>query len=230
MITTSNIDVPYQWDRYSSLFEKSFLKNIGRNVKVILPLQLALPLPRAIFREAEHIYWANLRLVTDAPSQNNYLMAVYVLAAYKVLQPLITDNERLINMLAYTFKQTGSTRVKWAMRVGLWFNRNKMKFLVQETKRRALRTYGKSFTVVTAGDCETFFASIVQRCGYYDFFTANGASEITRVMCAWDHNWIDEIKPDKHMVKFSRPVTIAAGGEACEFQFYNLAEPLNESG
>ncbi len=59
----------------------------------------------------------------------------------------------------------------------------------------------------------------IERCLFNEFFRRNGAPEITSVLCAVDHVWVDELSKPEYGVRFERPTTLARGDDACRFQF-----------
>ena len=57
-----------------------------------------------------------------------------------------------------------------------------------------------------------------------NFFARNGAPELTRVLCAMDMVWADEMNAGPYNVVFQRPSMMSAGGDKCRFQFRRQEE------
>ncbi len=59
----------------------------------------------------------------------------------------------------------------------------------------------------------------VERCYYHEVLEANGARQLTPIVCAFDANWIDAIDAHWDGFEFERPATIGTGGANCPFRF-----------
>ena len=60
---------------------------------------------------------------------------------------------------------------------------------------------------------------IVSRCAFHRFFVEHGEPSLTRLVCAWDRNWMDVLNASKRPVRVERPHTISTGAETCHFRF-----------
>lgn len=220
-----NASAPHPWERFDAMFEQGYMKHLRRQLNSIVSNEKAENICNAVISEAEKVFTANLRRITDKPSQGHILMTSYVLASYRVLQQRIDDVESIKDIIEKAFCEPGRIWIQWAMRLSLLFAQDKMKMIVGQTDKSAA-SYGKSTVIENQGDGISFYSSNVKRCGYHEFFKANGTPELTRLFCAWDKNWAAEIKPDKHGIKFSRPTTIAAGDDMCRFEFRRLNKKI----
>ena len=82
--------------------------------------------------------------------------------------------------------------------------------------------YGEGFTFVEEVPSLDRYTMRVTRCFYHEFFTAQGQPQLTRLFCAWDLTWINEVSEQKHGVRFERSTTIAADGPDCPFTSHRV--------
>lgn len=219
MICRNRIRVPFTWDYFSRHFEKRFVSRLVKNAGKMGIDSLDC---ESITLLAEQIFEENVSYIVDAQSQSHYLMTSYVLAAYRQLCSLGISKVQSMDLLERCFKSVGAFWIKWLVRIGLFLHRDKLKFFTKSIASRSDRAYGKSFQIIHENHAEGGFVAKVKRCGYHDFFLRNNAEELTRVLCRWDNNWSDEIQPEKHHIRFVRPVTIAQGEKECRFEFHIL--------
>lgn len=216
-----NVSVPYTWDRFDTMFEQGYMKHLRHALNDFVSKEQAENICNEIIAEAEKVFAANLGRIIDKPAQGHILMTSYVLASYRILQQYIDDVASIKRIIGDAVCEPGMGWIQWAVRLSLFLARDKMKMMVEQTNKKAVG-YGESFVIEQQGDGASFYSSNVKRCGYHEFFKANGAPELTRLLCAWDKIWADEIKPDKHGIEFRRPTTIAAGNDMCRFEFQHV--------
>ncbi len=212
------VSAPYPWDIYSITFERHYMKHLRRELNNVAPGEKVESICTAVPKEVEKIFTSNTKRILDKPGQRDILMASYVLASYCIARQHIDDVDLVKQVVGNAFCSYGQTWVKMMTRLSLFFSRDKMKTMVDYNKKAALK-HGKNTVFEEEGDGILFHSINVKQCGYHEFFKANGAPELTKLLCPWDNNWADEIKPDKHGIEFSRPTTIAKGDDMCRFQF-----------
>ncbi len=115
--------------------------------------------------------------------------------------------------------------MRWIMPLSLWLARNPLNMIRHQTRKRTEIVYGVKFNLANESRADVF-TSIVWRCRYHDFFVQNRVPEPTSVFCAWDSLWSDEVNRSG-VARFRRPVTIAAGGQYCRFEFHFDAPAKN---
>lgn len=90
--------------------------------------------------------------------------------------------------------------------------------LVAAGKERESTYFGPSFTFERPVDDQHTYVLDVIRCLFHEGLVAAGRTQLQAVMCRFDLNWVDAIEPDRHHVRFVRPVTYATG-DTCRMCF-----------
>ena len=90
--------------------------------------------------------------------------------------------------------------------------------LVAAGKERESTYFGPSFTFERPVDDQHSYVLDVIRCLFHEALVAAGHTHLQAVMCRFDLNWVDAIDPDRHHVRFVRPVTFATG-DTCRMCF-----------
>ena len=212
------VSAPYPWDIYSITFERHYMKHLRRELNNVAPGEKVESICTAVPKEVEKIFTSNTKRILDKPGQRDILMASYVLASYCIARQHIDDVDLVKQSIKNAFCSYGRGFIKLITRLSLLFSRDRMKAMVESSKNLDQK-HGKHMVWEAEGDGVSFYSENIKQCGYHEFFKANGAPELTILLCDWDNNWADEIKPDKHGIEFSRPTTIAKGDDMCRFQF-----------
>ena len=169
---------------------------------------------RAVFRQNRH--WAG-----DDSSVALLRMGSLLLAVYRVVLPLVGNKDAAIKLLRTAVAASGKNLVHPTLfllfGISPFAPRKAFEKIAANLKKRIERVFGSHFLVEqVVNDGERSFIH-VKRCFFYDFFAANGVPELTRVFCAWDNLWADELKKPKYEVGFDRPTTLGYGGDVCRF-------------
>lgn len=90
--------------------------------------------------------------------------------------------------------------------------------LVAASKERERSYFGPSFTFRRPVDDRHTYVLDVRRCLFHETLAAAGRRELQPVLCRFDLNWADAIDPDRHHLRFVRPVTFASG-RVCRMVF-----------
>lgn len=90
--------------------------------------------------------------------------------------------------------------------------------LVAAGKEREATYFGPSFTFERPVDDKLTYVVDIVRCLFHEGLVAAGRPQLQAVLCRFDLNWADAIDPDRHHVRFVRPVTYATG-ESCRMCF-----------
>ena len=168
---------------------------------------------------------ANAWRAIDQQSTMFLKMSSLVLAVYRTLSPLFTDNKELLDNLqsilktiffaegleAYLLKRfgisPGSPEEAW--------NQVCVNF-----KKRGEEQFGNAWTYEQGiKDHKRCFVN-VRKCGFADFFLDNGAPEVLNLLCVLDYVWADAL--EDFGIRFERPTTLAEGSDACRFQFFKV--------
>ncbi len=145
-----------------------------------------------------------------------------LLAADEALQPAVPELAARVALLQQAMRQAYRGPVKFAVRFGLGFLPAFRRPLVPfGAVYRLLNTlgFGRALEVVYSTDRKTYFYADVKRCRMFAFFDAHGVPALTRVMCGWDRNWYEEIRPEKYGIQFTRDRLISSGDPLCAFHF-----------
>ncbi len=198
-----------------SWYDKSFMRSFIRNVTSLSSEERE----NAIRRFVE-IFNAEASNITDRASQSHHIMCAFVLAAYEQLRSK-TGKQEAISELAEALKKHGGKFMKWGTRMVMKIlSKKKLRnFIENFSLRRSQEAYGDTFLIVEERG-EDYFASVVKRCGYFEFLKRKGVPELTKVFCEWDTLWSNEINRAGKGVRFARPTTIAGNAQECRFEFY----------
>jgi hypothetical protein len=214
-------------DRDSAYLVDQFLVRLGDELDA---LPVPAPLRREIVdrvRDRQHaLYAAGSADLPDEPARYNRRYTTAVLAAYRVLtaaaadEPNVPTGPPLLSMLTRAFVEPLAAAVAAGTRALLDAAADPFATMVAVARAREREDFGAEFVFVhPADDGERFFAD-VHRCGYHEYLRAQGAPELTPVLCAFDANWISAIDPHRHGFAFTRTTTIGTGGPFCPFHFH----------
>jgi len=151
-----------------------------------------------------------------------------VLAVYRALRPIIgeaTARSAIQSLLSRQFRR--HTHAYLEDRFGITQNAPGQAFarIAENYQPRGERLFGSGFVYVQAVQEAGRSHTHIRKCLFNDFFRAHGAPELTRVFCALDSIWVDELHQPRYGVRFERPTTLAAGGDACRFEFSRVRPP-----
>jgi hypothetical protein len=167
----------------------------------------------------ERLLATNSHLIVDEPARHNLRMTLALVAAYELLTPEIgrdaaqaAIHKAFVEPLAYVVRQATTALLDHAP--------DPFRAMVELSRAREGEAFGAGFVFEHPADDDSRFFADVQRCHYHDTLVANGAPELTPVMCAFDANWIEAIDPARHGFRFERTTTIGLGGTHCPFHFF----------
>ncbi|WP_406675334.1 L-2-amino-thiazoline-4-carboxylic acid hydrolase [Nonomuraea sp. N2-4H] len=176
------------------------------------------PLTAAMRARQDELEAANAHLIVDEPARHNLRMTLALVAAYEVLSPRLGREEAIAAVRAAFIEPLGDS-LKEGTRAMLDGAQDAFQAMVELSKSREEHAFGKGFVFARPVDDGERYHVEVRRCFYHDVLLANGAPELTPVMCAFDANWIEAIAPDRHGFRFERRTTIGTGGTHCPFHF-----------
>jgi hypothetical protein len=177
---------------------------------------------------AQPIYTANQHRIVDEPSAHHLTLTALILASYRVLAPILSTRDEILALLRATLAEPLQRDMSAYLtrRFNIDPDRPEGAFaeVAAHFKARGEQLFGQAF--VYEQEVQTAQASFVniRRCFFNDFFTANGAPELTPLFCYMDTLWAEALHQGGHNVTFHRPTTLAAGDDRCRFQFSRAGE------
>ena len=156
--------------------------------------------------------------VVDAPATINLRIGCAVLAAYLALKAS-RPAEELLDILEQSFVAGAGEMIREHTARFLDDAPDPFQAMVGVSKARERYGFGDGFTFERERDDDRAYLLNVRRCFWHDLFVGRGAPELTRVLCAFDTNWIAAIDPKRHRLRFERPTTLGLGGDRCAFHF-----------
>jgi hypothetical protein len=145
-----------------------------------------------------------------------------VLETYRALEGNIPQNE-LIAHLQWAFIEPDRVVILEGTRAALDATPDPFKTLTAISKDREASYFGPSFTFEHLQEDNYAHLTNIRRCLWHSFFQEQNAPQLTPIFCAFDHNWIEAITPERHGINFQRPTTLGWGGDACRFWFIRKA-------
>jgi hypothetical protein len=166
---------------------------------------------------------ANREAIVDKPSELHLQRCSAILAGYRALSALVDDEAWTLAVLqdAVVAPRMATVREWLAERMGVDASAPDEAFAATSAnfKARGDRVFGKAYAYEQEVEDEDRNFVNVTRCFFNDFFRRNEAPELTRLCCALDMLWADELNEGAYNVSFERPATLAEGDDCCRFQF-----------
>lgn len=182
-----------------------------------------------IREDAARLAEINAARAIDGPSQRWLMVCCLTLATYRVLKPFVGDGRTVLEILQDALAQPLKTNIKeyLAERFAISQDAPSDAFdrVSQHFATRGEERFGRAFEYVQDVQDATRSFTKITKCFFNDFFRANDAPEITPVFCAADFVWADELADVRYALRFERPTTLAAGDDACRFQFFKVLGP-----
>ncbi len=174
--------------------------------------------------EAQEIARQNTDLAIDEASRQWLAQCSLILAVYRQLLPLVGDSREAVDILRAALTDPFKTGLKdyMADRFGLSGDTPEKAFehVAENFQTRGEERFGQAFTYVVDANSDARSFTNITKCFFNDFFRKNNAPELTPIFCAMDMVWADEMNSGEYDVRFERPTTLAAGSDACRFQFF----------
>jgi hypothetical protein len=179
--------------------------------------------------DASRIAEENAQFAEDPVGAGWIALSSVLLATYRSLRSSLGEEERALDLLRDAL--TGPVREQITPYIQARFG------ISQDCRGEAFQRVSENFRsggevrfgrghryVDDVRDEGRVFVNI-ERCLFNEFFRRNGAPEVTSVLCAVDHVWVDELSKPRYGVRFERPTTLAKGDDACRFQFTKTEAP-----
>ena len=168
---------------------------------------------------AQQLFDAESQSLPDKQAHMILGMCAVVLAAYRELVAVTDDAQRAYTIVDAAFRKSYQTLSKFMYGSLLLFARDPVQRLSRmDLEKRGQKVMGSSmgFAQETNADSTTM---IVTRCAFHQFFVDHQEPSLTRLVCAWDRNWMDVLNNSKRSIRIERPSTISTGAETCQFRF-----------
>ncbi len=181
---------------------------------------------KKIRRNFRALVAGNRSMLGDVLSGYHLSWSSAVLAAYRACIDKKMDQAGAIQFTAGAiFENMRADSVSIMVMKMLDRSRDPFRAIVATAKRREERFFGNTFTFTRETDDDRRYRAVVKKCFYNDFFRKNGAPELMRIACQWDLiSWAKGIAPERHGVRFSRPVTLGLDGKECLFCFERVVQ------
>ena len=176
-----------------------------------------------IFHEMRGIYTQNKSRIKNKTDLFNMEWVILVLAAYRVLQPVVSTPEMATNIVgtSFAFPFRKISKIALIVRYGIIPLRPRTAFSIisKKFKSKGERFFGQSFIYEQENlNNDQSFINI-RKCFFFDFFQANEAPQLTRLFCHVDRVFVDELNKPKYELRFERPTAMGYGDDICRFQF-----------
>lgn len=182
-----------------------------RSVRKVLP-----PAHRSKFNaDLADVMASEAAFLTDRVTHGHILFVASVLCVYRGLRRSGLAEEAAKDRIARALCKIGQRTTAAIMWLACALARDKLQTIRTYSRTKSQQAYGPAFRIEDT-DNAGGFVSQVHVCGYRTFLRRHHAVEINEVLCAWDKVWIDALPQG---IKFTRPSTLASGGQSCRFEF-----------
>jgi hypothetical protein len=165
---------------------------------------------------------------TDEVSKRNLLFTALLLAAYHELRDRLGEGAVAVDLLRDTLMELFRTGIRGYIRQRFDVDPDRPGEAFQNVAANFLERgksgFGAGFTYEQEVQTERQSFVNVTNCLFLDFLRANGAPELTPVLCALDNVWADELNGGPYNLSFERPTLMSRGDDKCRFQFTRTDE------
>lgn len=203
-------DGDYRADAWIPVIETAFFDRLRRLLGASATRSWAEPADDLVRRRLDELDAELAHLVANAMDAANVRFTALAAAAFEVLRPVCGDAEAAAivdDCLNAPLRQQiieGTTAM-------LDHAPDPFTALVEASKQRERTSFGPSFTFERPVDDHDTYVLDVRRCLFHEALKATGHPTLQPVLCRFDLNWADAITPDRHHLRFIRPVTYATG-------------------
>jgi hypothetical protein len=196
---------------------KTLLRHLGKEIEGILPGKTR-PVLERVRDTAQQIFDAENQSLPDKQARMILGMCAVVLAAYRELVAVTEDAQRAYTIVEAAYRKSYQTLFKLMYGSLLVFRDPVRRLSGMDLAKNGQRIMGASMSFGQQKDANST-TMIVTRCAFHQFFVDHGEPSLTRLICAWDRNWMDVLNASKRPIRIERPSTISTGAEACHFRF-----------
>jgi hypothetical protein len=181
---------------------------------------------RTVTKQSSEIVSLNQSLVNNRIDLRNLMLTSGILALYRLTNLKVKNNDKAIGIIRQVLEREFVKTIDEYLlqRFDIHPDKPQESFdkIAHNFVVRGQRGFGAGFTYEPDVKTANRAWVNISRCFFHDFFRRNEAPELTQVMCALDIVWAKKLKAEGHNVRFERPVTMAEGGEVCQFHFYKV--------
>lgn len=141
-----------------------------------------------------------------------------VIAPHRELTSRGVSEGVAFEVLRRTFRSTLQFEIQWLTRLEMFFLRDPVKFYEKHFIPLLNGYFGKSFAWAKK-TTDTGWTLVGKQCGVWDMFSAEGAPQLTTLMCEWDRNWLNALDQSKRPIATRRTTTLSTGASHSEFHF-----------
>ncbi len=180
------------------------------------------PIIEEIRQEAEAIEEQEKGAIEDGPSHGHVEFCAVVLGAYRVLLPVLGDQDTTTVFIKRAMMQgMNNRRMRFSLRLMLYLCRGNPDRL-RDVFSWLMKQYGATFTWSSsheASDERHAFSFEIKRCFYFSFFSRHDVAFLTPALCQIDSLWFDMIEPGRHGFRFDKAncQTQGYGAPSCAF-------------
>ena len=169
------------------------------------------------------IFAQNRHLALDEVSRKNLLFTSMILATYRTVREVVNGSDEAMDLIRETMGGLFQPMIREYMKERFDVEHDKpgeaFSKIAANFVARGEVGLGAGFVYEQELQSERQSFINVKTCFFLDFFKANGAPEVTDVLCAMDSIWADELNNGTYNVTFQRPALMSSGGDKCRFQF-----------
>jgi hypothetical protein len=167
-------------------------------------------------------------LIVDDQSTHHLGLYAVVLAAFGALTEHLGDaakaRRQLDDALVRAAEAGASAYVESRLGVRLDDPDSAFDRIAENFIARGRARFGSSFRYVDETRTDSLYIARIETCLFDRFLREKETAELTPLLCRLDIVWADELQRRCPSVAFTRPTTLAAGDDACRFQFACLPD------
>jgi hypothetical protein len=171
-----------------------------------------------IYTEAVSIWRAAIDSSVDPKTRILYAFCSLALSMFRVVS-LKASREIAFGVTSRSVAATLSFPTKVFIRIYLWRWRQPVEMLKSWGPAKHLEEALGSTMRFEEEVRSDGIDLIVSKCGFRDFFARYDETALTKVMCSFDHVWMDLMNTSVRPVFVSRPYALSLGDESCLFSF-----------
>ncbi len=208
--------------RTANMWRRGFLRALKREVRFLLPSETE-QVMMAVREDAQSIFDKHSHEARDPQGMMAIGLPALVLATHRELIARGVSQSVAFEVLRRSYRSTFESQMRWLTRLEVFFLRDPVKFYERNFIPILNSYFGKSFTW-DKKRTDAGWALVATQCGVWDMFSAEGAPELTRLICEWDRNWLNVLDRSRRPIATRRTMTLSTGGSHCEFHF-DRADP-----
>ncbi|WP_267279182.1 L-2-amino-thiazoline-4-carboxylic acid hydrolase [Arthrobacter sp. CDRTa11] len=145
-----------------------------------------------------------------------------VIAAHRELTARGVSEGVAFEVLRRTYRSMLGAEMRLLTQIEVFFMRDPLKFYEKNFIPLLNSMFGKSFTW-DKKTTQTGWVLVGTQCGFWDMFRAEGAPQLTKLICEWDRNYLNVLDKSRRPIATRRTMTLSTGSSHCEFHFDRAA-------